>query len=53
LERRARAGDAEAANRVGKYYEMVMNGNKSALSWFDLPITVTLLAFENMRRRTT
>ena len=36
LERRATAGDSEAALRVGRYYEMVEHDLKAALHWFDL-----------------
>ena len=36
LERRATAGDSQAAIRVGRYYEMVEHDFKAALHWFDL-----------------
>lgn len=36
LERRAKAGDSEAALRLGRYFEMVMNDYSTALRWFDL-----------------
>jgi TPR repeat protein len=36
LERQARAGDSEAAIRVGRYYEMVTHDYTAALQWFNL-----------------
>ena len=36
LERRARAGDGEAAYRLGEYCEMVQSDQVAALRWYDL-----------------